>query len=102
MLSNPGKVEAYFQAREIELLRKHRQEREQKRAAKEKEDLKNLHYMHCPKCGTKMEVIKMQEIEVDKCPQCWGVYFDDNELEQLMEIESKKRRSVVRALFGLK
>jgi len=58
--------------------------------------------MHCPKCGSKMESIMMDTVEVDKCPECLGIYFDNNELEQLFEITQEKRKTLLHKIFGLK
>jgi rubrerythrin len=95
------KLEQYFAAKELEKLKAFREKRKQEEITKEKEELKKLHYMHCPKCGTKMEVITMENIEIDKCPECLGLYFDNHELEQLLEIEFNKRKNIVHRIFGL-
>ncbi|MBF0430169.1 MAG: zf-TFIIB domain-containing protein [Fibrobacteria bacterium] len=97
-----SKLENYFQMLDRQKLKELREQHLQESASKEKEELKNLHYMHCPKCGTKMEPIMMHNIEIDKCPDCLGIYFDNSELEQLLEIEFDKRRTLVRKIFGLK
>lgn len=49
----------------------------------EKKKLKELHWMHCPKCGIKMKPIEINKIEIDKCFNCGGLYFDDGELEKV-------------------
>ncbi len=46
-------------------------------------ELKELHWMRCPKCGMKMEVIDVNGVEIDKCFSCGGMYFDDGELEKV-------------------
>ncbi|ACK66510.1 hypothetical protein PCC8801_2502 [Rippkaea orientalis PCC 8801] len=37
----------------------------------------------CPKCGGNLEQIIYQGIEVDRCCQCAGIWFDSLEAEQL-------------------
>jgi hypothetical protein len=49
----------------------------------EKKKLKDLHWMHCPKCGMEMKTIEINEVEIDKCFACGGLYFDDGELEKV-------------------
>lgn len=46
-------------------------------------ELKRLHWMRCPKCGSELEEIVFRGVKVDKCFVCGGVYLDDGELEQL-------------------
>ncbi len=96
------KLENYFQMLDKQKIKELRENHAQEQASKEKEEQKKLHYMHCPKCGGKMEPIMMHDIEVDKCPGCLGIYFDNSELEQLLEIEFDKRKSFVHKIFGLK
>ena len=49
----------------------------------ERERLKELHWMCCPKCGGELDEITFRGVKVDKCFACGGVYLDDGELEQL-------------------
>lgn len=49
----------------------------------EQEQLRALHWMHCPKCGLSLSEITFRGVKVDKCFGCGGVYLDDGELEQL-------------------
>ncbi len=50
---------------------------------RERKALKDLHWMHCPKCGSSLTEITFRGVKVDKCFGCGGVYLDDGELEQL-------------------
>ena len=49
----------------------------------ERERLRALHWMRCPKCGLHLDEITFRDVKVDKCFGCGGVYLDDGELEQL-------------------
>lgn len=49
----------------------------------ERERLRELHWMRCPKCGAELKEIVFRSVKVDKCFACGGVYLDDGELEQL-------------------
>ena len=49
----------------------------------ERERLRELHWMRCPKCGAELQEIVFRSVKVDKCFACGGVYLDDGELEQL-------------------
>ena len=94
-------MEAYFKARDLEKIKTLREKEHQEELSKEKEERKKLHYMHCPKCGATMETINVNDIEIDKCPECLGLYFDNNELEQFCRVEQDKRKTVIHKLFGL-
>lgn len=39
--------------------------------------------MECPKCQAKMEVVRFEETEVDRCVRCGGLWFDRLEHELL-------------------
>lgn len=59
------------------------QQRHSQLAEDERSRLKELHYMHCPKCGSSLTEVQFRGVQVDKCFACGGVYLDDGELEQL-------------------
>lgn len=48
-----------------------------------------LTLMRCPKCGDKLEEITFQEIMVDRCTGCQGVWLDSGELERLTAREDQ-------------
>ncbi len=77
--------ERFFKEHELKL-RMHRLEEEQKALAeKEKRRLKELHFMHCPKCGQRLATEKYGKVEVDVCPSCKGMWLDAQELERIVE-----------------
>ncbi len=64
-------------------------------AKKEKKEaelkaLKDLHFMHCPKCGLGMQVVKYRGVEVDVCFSCGGVFLDRSDLEHIALKEETK------------
>lgn len=46
--------------------------------------------MKCPVCKEPMIVLELNEVEVDYCPSCGGVWLDSGELELLIEDDSEK------------
>lgn len=40
--------------------------------------------MKCPKCDKEMTAETYGGTEVDKCPECEGIFFDQGELEKLL------------------
>jgi uncharacterized protein len=39
--------------------------------------------MECPKCQARMEVVRFEDTEVDRCVRCGGLWFDALEQEDL-------------------
>ncbi len=83
---NPSdKEEEYFLRQEMERLRALREEHARRVAEEERRRLKELHSMHCAKCGQRMETTTVGGVEIEVCPDCGGVYLDAGELEKLTE-----------------
>ena len=38
--------------------------------------------MNCPKCLTELATLDVDGLEVDSCPSCQGIWFDNDELRQ--------------------
>ena len=78
--------------REEELKRRLQRLEEEQRATTESEKrrLKDLHWMHCPKCGQKLALENYGNVEVDLCPACRGLWLDANELDLIVETAGKR------------
>lgn len=63
-------------------------ERARELAEKEREELKQRHWMRCPKCGMELQTITYRDIEIDRCFNCNGTWLDAGELEKIAEAES--------------
>lgn len=88
MLDKPSEREdEYFAKKEFERLKKIEQEKHLKLAQAEKDKLKALHYMRCPKCGMELIEIDFKGIKVDKCSECEGIWFDAGEFETASKLE---------------
>jgi len=48
--------------------------------------------MNCPCCNDPMLVLELEQVEVDYCESCGGIWLDSGELELLMENSSEKDR----------
>ena len=46
--------------------------------------------MKCPKCSNAMEVVRYQDIEIDRCTHCKGIWFDMLEHEDLKKISGSE------------
>ena len=81
------KEEEHFVRMEFERKKKIEMEHQEKLAAKEKERLKELHNMKCPKCGMNLVEIEYRSIRVDRCSACEGVWLDSGELKAVTELD---------------
>ena len=67
----------------------HRKQKEEiARTKQEREAVRKLHYMKCPKCGLDLETKLHESVEIDVCKGCAGVWLDAGELEVLAGQES--------------
>jgi len=81
------KEDEYFAKLEFEQKKKIEDEKHKKMATAEKDKLKELHFMRCPKCGMELIEIDYKNIKIDKCSQCSGIWLDAGELETVSKIE---------------
>ena len=79
----------YIARKEFERMQKAKTELAQKMDAEKKQELKDLHYMCCPKCGMDLLEIKYKDILIDKCSGCEGIWLDAGELEAVSAMEKK-------------
>src|SRR4051812_12722068 len=89
----------YFAKEEANRLHALAVETQRKTAAAEAEKLKQLHYMHCPKCGFALDTIQVQGLAVDRCFHCGGTWLDHGELEQL--VGNREPGHLLKALVSL-
>ena len=43
------------------------------------------HYMRCPKCGGSLVTEEFHRVQVDRCPECHGVWLDAGELDAVLK-----------------
>ena len=89
--------EEYFARVEFERKKKAEEEKRKNMAAAEKKRLKDLHYMHCPKCGMELIEVDYKTLKVDRCSACDGLWLDAGELEAAVKLE----KSVLSRFLGL-
>jgi len=80
-----GNEEDFIRRQEAELLAKRRKAADAKRAAQEREETKQLHWMRCPKCGEALQEERYHGVAVDRCAACKGIWFDAGEAEGLLD-----------------
>ena len=77
------KEDEYFVKEDAIKLRKIALQKRKEMTQRQRDELKQLHWMHCPKCGMEMKTILLNGVEVDKCFACGGLYLDEGELEKV-------------------
>lgn len=90
--------EEYFAREQAEKLRKLALQRQKELAEAERKQLRELHYMHCPKCGSELHTISFRGIDIDHCFACGGNWLDQGELEK---IAAKEGGTVTQAILNL-
>ena len=78
------KEEEYFIKMELEKKKKLVEQGRSTMKEAEKKRLKELHQMHCPKCGSELIEIEYKHIKIDECPACEGIWLDCGELAQVV------------------
>lgn len=46
--------------------------------------------MYCPVCATPLHAVERQEISLDYCPTCGGLWLDQGELDTLVRLEAAR------------
>jgi Zn-finger nucleic acid-binding protein len=86
----PSHHEDEFFAREdVEKRRKLAQTMKKEMAEEDRKKLRDLHFMHCPKCGMKMEAMTFRNIGVEVCFSCHGVFLEQPDIDVIAHPEQK-------------
>jgi len=75
--------EEYFAREDAERIRKLREQQATEESARERRS----HFMKCPKCGADLKTEALHGVQIDRCPECSGLWLDQGEIEQLMKHE---------------
>ena len=90
----------YFVREDAEKKRRIAREMKKALAAEELKRLKQLHWMHCPKCGMEMHTVRMRgtrDFDVDACFSCGGVFLDKAEIDV---IAHPKQKGIMAAILN--
>ncbi|MEP7324380.1 MAG: zf-TFIIB domain-containing protein [Gemmatimonadota bacterium] len=85
--------EEYFATQEREKLAKTREEA--RRAALSAE--RKSHFMKCPKCGADLVTEDLHGVQIDRCPECHGIWLDPGEIDAVAAHEDK---GIISRVFG--
>jgi uncharacterized paraquat-inducible protein A len=92
--------EEYFARKEFERRQKVEAEKQKQMEETEKQRLKELHHMRCPKCGMPLLEIDYKSIKVDQCSNCRGIWLDNNEMESISKLHTAEA-SALGKLFSV-
>jgi hypothetical protein len=96
----PTSVEdKYFLEEDKIIIQKLRAALDKKREEEVKKKSKEIHWMKCPKCGSDLQEINYQNVMVDRCNECKGVWFDHGELEILIRGQSQATKVFFMKIF---
>jgi uncharacterized protein with PIN domain len=79
-----GLEEEYFHRKNQELIEKMRAQMKASEGAK----AAATSAMQCPRCDGTLKETKVDDVSIDSCDKCGGVWLDSGELEQLTKRES--------------
>jgi uncharacterized protein with PIN domain len=77
--------EEYFAKLEAERLERKKAEMAKLAADAERKS----HYLRCPKCGGHLVTEEFHRVQIDRCPDCHGVWLDQGEIDAVMKFEDK-------------
>ena len=100
-LDKPSDKEAeYFAKLDAEKRKSLRGDLDKKREEERKKKQKDTHWMKCPKCGSDLKEITYQDVAIDECTECGGIWLDNGELELLAKSEEKVATGLLSRLFS--
>jgi len=79
-----GREDKFFADRDRALIEKLKAQT----GAQEKQTIRDLAHMRCPKCGDRLTTRTQLDVEIDECPSGHGIWLGTGELEKLTERES--------------
>ena len=83
------KEDEYFFKMEQERINKLRSELDKKREEQARLTCEEEHWMRCPKCCANLEEVNYQNVMIDVCSECKGVWLDHGELDLLVKGKAK-------------
>ena len=87
----------YFARIEQEMKKKIEEQRTKQASKEEREKLRELHFMKCPKCGMNLIEIDFKGMKIDECSACRGMWLDAGEFDSMVKIE----KPVLERLFNV-
>ncbi len=94
----PSKNEdEYFARQNAELIREMRAKLDADRKKAELAE-RSAHHSKCPRCGGALKEQHVEDVKIDECQDCGGVWLDRGELDQLRRVN--RARGVSGGVLG--
>jgi len=90
----------FFFKMDMEKIKERREGLNKKREEESSQKEKETHWMKCPKCGSDLEEINFNDVMIDRCIACRGIWLDAGELELLTDGEARLSKGFISKLFG--
>lgn len=74
------------------------------RLFKRKEDKEGFQMkaLRCPRCNIVMRKVVKNDVVIDTCDKCRGMWLDDNEIEKLLDLVKDKNQKELKAKKDIK
>ena len=86
--------EEYFARVEAEKKRQRSLSAAQALGQQERERLRALHHMRCPKCGMQLSQLSLAGVQVERCFGCNGIFLDEQDVHELIREENDFSRTL--------
>lgn len=90
----------YFLKMDAEKIKKMRSGLDANREEEAGQKRKQTHWMKCPKCGADLQEINYQNVMIDSCTDCKGIWLDHGELALLAKGEAQVTKGFLRRILG--
>ena len=87
----------YIARMEFERKKEIEEEKHKKLNLEQKTNLKEMHFMRCPKCGMELIEVEYKGVKIDECSECRGIWLDAGELSAV----SKFEKGALEKLFSI-
>jgi uncharacterized protein len=87
----------YFARLEREMKEKIKEQMSKQAPQEERENLRKLHFMKCPKCGMDLMEIDFKGMRIDECSTCRGIWLDAGEFDAMAKMD----KPVLQRLFNV-
>ena len=87
----------YFARIEQEMKKKIEEQKKNRASKEEREKLRELHFMKCPKCGMDLIEIDFKGMKIDECSACRGIWLDAGEFDAMVKMD----KPVLERLFNV-
>jgi uncharacterized protein len=77
----------YFARIEREMKERIKEQKKRGASKEERDKIRELHFMKCPKCGMDLMEIDFRGMKIDECSVCRGMWLDAGEFDAMVNIE---------------